>query len=52
MQRLWSGYSVDKNDRWKSNAVRPEQSHNCYRERRNGNRIYSALGDVPSGKIV
>lgn len=43
---------MDKDDRWKSNAVRSEQGHNRYGERRNGNRIYSALGDVPSGKIV
>lgn len=43
---------MDKNDRWKSNAVRAEQSHNCHGERRNNNRLYAALGDVPSGKIV
>lgn len=52
MQRLRSRDSMDKNNRRKSNAVRPEQSDNRHGERRNGNRIYSALGDVPSGKIV
>ena len=43
---------MDKNKRWKSNAVRPEQGHNRHGERRNGNRIYTALGDLSSGKIV
>ena len=41
-----------KHDRWKSNAVRPKQSNNRHGERRNGNRIYSALGNVSSSEVV
>lgn len=43
---------MDKNASGKGYALRSEQSDNRYGERRNGNRIYSALGDVPSGEIV
>ena len=52
MQRLRSRDSLDQNASGKGYALRSEQGYNRYGERSNGNRLYSALGNVYCGKIV
>lgn len=43
---------MDQNASEKGYALRSEQSDNRYGKRGDGNGLYSALGNVSSGKIV